>query len=66
MYGHILCANSDTLAQQGLQLKVNGKRPKGLPKQLWLLPFPLEAGVKGEKQLDSEITNLFVVTSEGI
>lgn len=32
-YGHVLHAHSNTIARLGLQLEVNGKHPKGQPKQ---------------------------------
>lgn len=35
-YGHILCANSNTIAQVGLQLEVSSKPLKSQPKQRWL------------------------------
>lgn len=35
-YGHVLRAADETIAKIGLNVEVDGKRPKGRPKQRWL------------------------------
>ena len=35
-YGHAIRANENSLAKIGLNIEVDGKRPKGRPKQRWL------------------------------
>ncbi|VDP09717.1 unnamed protein product [Heligmosomoides polygyrus] len=46
-YGHVLCANDDTVRKIGLNLGVLDKRPRGCPKQRWLDMLHLDLKIAG-------------------